>query len=80
MKTLVNNSKDFKHKISILIKFLKCNYWVKYSAYYDKHGAWVHNVITLKPKNFRYEYLTFTTLNNMMRYIDNFAIVEGFNI
>ena len=80
MKTLINNTKDFKHDLSVLIRFLKNNYWIKYGTYQNKQGEFVHNIITLQPKNFRYEYLTFTTMNNMFRYIDNFSIVEGFNI
>lgn len=80
MKTLIKNHKDFKHSFKNLNRFLKSNYWIIYKTYYDKMGNFVNNIIELKPKNFRYEYLTFTTLNNMYRYIDNFAIVEGFNI
>ena len=80
MKSLVNNTKDFKHKLPVLIKFLKNNYWIKYETYQNKQGKFVNNTITLQPKNFRYEYLKFTTMNNMLRYIDNFSIVEGFNI
>lgn len=80
MKTLIKNHKDFKHSFKNLNRFLKSNYWIIYKTYYDKMGNFVNNIIELKPKNFRYEYLTFTTLNNMYRYIDNFSIVEGFNI
>lgn len=80
MKTLIKNHKDFKHSFKNLNRFLKSNYWIIYKTYYDKMGNFVNNIIELKPKNFRYEYLTFTTLNNMYRYIDNFAIVESFNI
>ena len=80
MKTLIRNHKDFKHSFKNLNKFLKNNYWIIYKTYYNKHGNFVNNIIELKPKNFRYEYLKFTTMNNMYRYIDNFAIIEGFNI
>lgn len=80
MRKLIQNPKNFKHSFKDLNKFLKNNFYIIYKTHYNKYGNFVNNIIELKPKNFRYKYMSFCSMNNMYRHIDNFSIVEGFNI
>lgn len=77
MKTLIKTIKKYplKHDLQTIIKFLKLNFKITYKTCYKK-GNFIHNIIELQPLNFRYPYLTFVSLNNMVRYIENFSMAE----
>lgn len=65
---------NLKHSIKTIIKFIRLNFILKYKTKYFKGE--LLNYIELKPKNFRYPYMSFENIRDMVKYIDNFSMVD----